>query len=86
MANKRFRLYKDEKRVWNKKTFTDYFKLEGLGPTVRLSSFHYCLLISKGSFQVVGSSSTVADEMQKWVDDGDVDGFSKSTFGVIYIL
>ena len=27
-------LYSDETRPWNKKTFTDHFKLEGLGPTV----------------------------------------------------
>jgi len=53
-------LYTDETRPWNRETFTDHFKLEGLGPTV------------------VGSSSTVADEMQRWVDEGNVDGFNLS--------
>ncbi|KIM77132.1 hypothetical protein PILCRDRAFT_12306 [Piloderma croceum F 1598] len=53
-------LYSDEKRPWNRKTFTDHFKLEGLGPTV------------------VGSPTTVADAMQRWVDEADVDGFNLS--------
>ncbi|KAF7981356.1 hypothetical protein HWV62_33815 [Athelia sp. TMB] len=53
-------MHSEETRVWNRQTFTDHFKLEGLGPTV------------------VGSPQTVADRMQVWVDEGDVDGFNLS--------
>jgi alkanesulfonate monooxygenase SsuD/methylene tetrahydromethanopterin reductase-like flavin-dependent oxidoreductase (luciferase family) len=30
---------------------------------------------------VVGTASQVADELQKWIDDADIDGFSRSMIG-----
>jgi hypothetical protein len=72
----KFRLYNDEKRVWNRETFTDHFKLEGLGPTVGIAPVF--VIVIENVIQVVGSPSTVADQMQVWVDEGDVDGFSTS--------
>jgi hypothetical protein len=72
------RLYTDETRPWNRETFTDHFKLEGLGPTVCSFPSRFSTDIHIFAIQVVGSPSTVADEMQRWVDEGNVDGFSPS--------